>query len=250
MNDIIEIKQTYFNQAQVDTVNARELHEFLEIGKDFSSWAKDRISQYGFIENQDFVVFTNFGENPAGGRPSKEYHITLDMAKELSMVERNEKGKQARQYFIECERRAKDPIAALSDPAAMRSLLLNYTERVLALEETVSAQKPKVEAFDRISNADGYSNITNTAKTLQMRPKDLFTLMSANQWIYKRPGGRNWIGYQDKIQQGLLSHKTTTVSLSDGTEKTVEQVLVTPKGLTKLAGMIEFKKEKPCQKTI
>ncbi|WP_074168048.1 antA/AntB antirepressor family protein [Candidatus Arsenophonus triatominarum] len=105
MSNLINIETKNINGALIQTVNARDLHAFLEIGKDFTTWIKDRIKQYGFAENIDFIVFTNSGENPFGGRPAKEYHIALDMAKELSMVERNEKGKQARQYFIECERR-------------------------------------------------------------------------------------------------------------------------------------------------
>ena len=231
MNELITIQNTNGKQ----TVNARDLHEFLESKQDFSTWVKSRIGQYGFIENDDFVKLHKKMELSQTGQNAIEYHISIDMAKELSMVERNEKGKQARQYFIECERRAKDPMTALNDPAAMRGLLLTYTEKVLALEEVVAEQK--VDALDRISSADGLTNITNTAKTLQMHPKDLFSLMSNNRWIYKRAGGRNWIGYQDKIQQGLLSHKTTTVSKSDGSEKTVEQVLVTPKGLVRLASI-------------
>lgn len=74
-------------------MNARDLHTFLELGKDFSNWIKDRIVQYGFVENIDYVVFAKIGENPRGGRPTKDYFLSLDMAKELSMVERNEKGK-------------------------------------------------------------------------------------------------------------------------------------------------------------
>ncbi len=82
------------------------------MGKKFADWIKDRIEQYGFIEETDYVAFSQNGEK---GRPTVEYAISLDMAKELSMVERNDKGKQARQYFIECERRAKDPLVALND---------------------------------------------------------------------------------------------------------------------------------------
>jgi len=221
------------------TVNARDLYDFLESKQDFSTWIKARIKDYNFEENQDFVVFHNFVENPKGGRPAKDYHLTIDMAKELSMVERNERGKQARQYFIECERRAKaDPMKTLNDPTAMRTLLLTYTEKVLALEETVEKQKPKAEGFDRIANSDGATNVTTTAKSLQMRPMDLFALLSNKKWIYRRPGGKGWIGYQDKIQRGLLIHKVTTVSTSDGREKTIEQVLVPPKGLTHLAKLV------------
>ena len=95
--------------TQVPTVSARHLHTFLEVGKNFAAWIQDRIGSFGFVEGQDFVVvgnefFPNL-EKTSGGRPTKEYYLSIDMAKELSMVERNEKGKQARRYFIECEKR-------------------------------------------------------------------------------------------------------------------------------------------------
>lgn len=240
MNELIVIGVQQVGDGIIKTVNARNLHAFLEVGKDFSNWIKDRVRKYGFLENQDFVVSANSGENLNGGRPSIDYHISIDMAKELSMVERNAKGKEARQYFLECERQAlspvqADPIQLLNDPAAMRGLLLAYSEKVLALEETVASQAPKVQALERISNADGMENITNTAKALQIRPKDLFNYLSEKQWIYRRVGGKGWVAYQTRIQQGLLAHKVTTVKLSDGTEKMIENVLVTPKGVAKLA---------------
>ena len=107
---IIPINESVKFGGIVETVNARDLHAFLEVGKDFTTWIKDRIDQYGFIQGQDFTVENfaprNGGAN-RGGHNRRDYHISLDMAKELSMVERNAKGKQARQYFIECEQRAK-----------------------------------------------------------------------------------------------------------------------------------------------
>lgn len=93
--------------SSIETIDARRLHTFLDVGKDFSTWFKLRIDQYDFVENVDFVFLPNSGGNSGRGQPAKEYAISLDMAKELSMVERNAKGKQARRYFIECERRAK-----------------------------------------------------------------------------------------------------------------------------------------------
>ncbi|RXK34417.1 hypothetical protein BBD39_10880 [Arsenophonus endosymbiont of Bemisia tabaci Asia II 3] len=101
MQNLINIETKNINGELIQTVNALDLHEFLEIGKDFTTWIKDRIKQYGFAENIDYIVFANSGENPFGGRPAKEYHISLNMAKKLSMVQRNEKGKQARQYSID-----------------------------------------------------------------------------------------------------------------------------------------------------
>ncbi|HDT6077741.1 TPA: antA/AntB antirepressor family protein [Aeromonas veronii bv. veronii] len=106
---LIPVSQSQIGDDLVQTVNARELHAFLEVGKVFAAWIQDRIEQFGFIENQDFIVISESGKNLKGGRPSKEYYLTLDMAKELSMVERNAKGKEARQYFIQCERVAKSP---------------------------------------------------------------------------------------------------------------------------------------------
>lgn len=243
MNALIPLWPLTLAGNATQAVDARELHAFLEVGKDFSTWIKDRISQYGFLENQDFGIFPNSGEKSGRGRPTTEYAITIGMAKELSMVERNEKGKQARQYFIECERRlrespAVDPMTVLADPAAMRGLLLVYTEKVLALESTVAEQTPKVAALDRISSADGSLCMRDAAKALQVRPIDLKSLLLAERWIYGRPGHSGWLAYQDRIQQGVLIHKVSTVARQDGSEKIVEQVRVTPKGMAKLGEML------------
>ncbi|WP_273755945.1 antA/AntB antirepressor family protein [Bartonella sp. MM73XJBT] len=112
MNTLIEIKEQIIDQETVQTVNARELHVFLEIGKDFSTWIKDRIHQYKFEEGSDFIKTQDLRSPKLGSAKSRavtaiDYHLTLDMAKELSMVERNEKGRQARRYFIECEKKLK-----------------------------------------------------------------------------------------------------------------------------------------------
>lgn len=85
------------------TVDGRALHGFLEVGKFFAAWINDRIQQYAFREGEDFEVFSDSGKNPAGGRPAKDYTLTLNMAKELAMVERTPRGQQARRYFIACE---------------------------------------------------------------------------------------------------------------------------------------------------
>lgn len=86
-------------------VNARDLHTFLDVGKRFASWIVERIAEYGFVENQDVMIISQVREKIGRGRPAKDYHLTLDTAKELAMVERNEKGRQVRRYFIECEKR-------------------------------------------------------------------------------------------------------------------------------------------------
>lgn len=104
-SQLIPVVPGTIGNVQCLTVDGRTLHGVLGVRRDFSNWIKGRISKYDFIESQDFEVFAKTGENSEGGRPSQEYTCTLDMGKELCMVENNEKGRIARRYFIECERR-------------------------------------------------------------------------------------------------------------------------------------------------
>lgn len=101
--NLIPVFNGLIQNQPVQLCNARELHAYLEIGKEYANWIKDRINEYGFIQDEDYFIITE----RTNGRPRKEYHITLDMGKELGMVERNERGRQIRQYFIRCERTLK-----------------------------------------------------------------------------------------------------------------------------------------------
>ncbi|EOO2442956.1 antA/AntB antirepressor family protein, partial [Escherichia coli] len=102
-------------------VNARDLHSFLGVGRMFAHWVKERIAEYGFVESQDYILICQNGQTKGrgGDRRSKDYHLTLDTAKELAMVERNEKGRQFRRYFIECEKKLRQSLL----PAPMN---INY----------------------------------------------------------------------------------------------------------------------------
>lgn len=113
------------------------------------------------------------------------------------------------------------------------------------MQATVERQKkqiaemaPKVEALDRIATASGSLCITDSAKALQLPPRDLFNYLRKHGWIYKRPGAAHDIGYQARVASGDLEHKVTTVLKPDGSEKVTEQVRITPQGLTKLAKLI------------
>ncbi|MFY4754969.1 antA/AntB antirepressor family protein [Campylobacter jejuni] len=99
--------------------NIEKLFYYLEINSKFADWIKNRIIKYSFIENQDYIIKEVF----TGRRPRKEYYVTLDMAKELCMVENNEKGRQARRYFIECEKRLKNLEAEQMQKLAFRQSL-------------------------------------------------------------------------------------------------------------------------------
>ncbi len=128
-----------------------------------------------------------------------------------------------------------DPMQIFNDAVAMRGLLLNYTEKVIALENKVTEQEPKVAALEKLSELDGSLNVTEAAKVLDVQPQNLFTWLMRNRWIYRRLGSKNWLGYQDKTQRGYVTHKVQPILLADGTERISEQVRITPKGLAKLA---------------
>jgi phage antirepressor YoqD-like protein len=134
--------------------------------------------------------------------------------------------------------RPTDPLAVLADPDALRGLLFDYAGRVKAQAEEIALLAPKADALDRIADADGSHCITDTAKLLQVRPKDLFAYLTQHSWIYRRTGADHWCAYQAHIASGDMVHKVTTVLRPDGTEKTTEQVRVTPKGLAKLAKLM------------
>ena len=129
---------------------------------------------------------------------------------------------------------AVDLDTALNDPAFLRNTLATYAVKVLALQGKVEEMRPLTQALERIAVSDGTFCITDAAKTLQVQPKVLFSFLRSNGWIYSRAGGAE-VAYQDKLAQGLLEHKTTTVTRTDGSEKSVTQVRVTTKGLTRLA---------------
>ena len=102
-SNLIPVFNGLIQNQPVQLCNARELHAFLEIQTRYNDWINNRINEYGFIQDEDYFIITE----RTNGRPRKEYHITLDMGKELGMVERNERGRQIRQYFIRCERTLK-----------------------------------------------------------------------------------------------------------------------------------------------
>lgn len=162
MSALIPLAVSTIGSETIQTVNARDLHAFLGSGAQFTDWIRDRIQQYNFIENQDFVSFSPSGEK---GRPRLEYHVSLDMAKELAMVERTEKGKEARQYFLACERLALQPPPALP--------VLPSVADELALIRTAAdlfAYLGGGTARDRLMLLDQARNVMNSGQRLLAGP--------------------------------------------------------------------------------
>jgi len=164
---LINVTKKTIGDEEINSVDARELHEFLEVGKDFSNWIKDRINRYDFVQNQDFIVFAGNGVKPSGGRSRIEYALTIDMAKELSMVERNEKGKQARQYFIECEKKTRQQLQLTPSEQLLQSvqLTVDLEKKQKRLEVGHIEHDRRLEMIEAQMKEDpGYFAITGYAK--------------------------------------------------------------------------------------
>ncbi|MET3560841.1 anti-repressor protein [Bartonella japonica] len=242
MNNPIAIANNTVNGVTVQTVNARELHDFLEVGKDFSNWITDRIKKYNLVENQDFVCSPNLASKGRGGHNRKDYHLTLNVAKELSMLENNQKGREARLYFIECERRAKQattPQIDYSSPQAMIGFLNYLQGQINQKDSIIEDLKPKAAALESLQRHDGLFGLTEAAKILEMQPKQFILFLQKKGWVYRRTFGAHLLPYQDKIQKGLMDCSTYTIQTTEGAEKVIPAAKITTKGMGLLSQEIK-----------
>ncbi|WP_208525951.1 antA/AntB antirepressor family protein [Paraburkholderia hospita] len=174
---MLNIAEREIGPDLIQTVNARELHAFLEVGKDFATWINDRIKQYNFFLDQDFATFP---QNGGKGRPTIEYAISLDMAKELSMVERNEKGQQARRYFIACEKRALAAEQKAPAPLTPAEMFLQSAQALVQVERLQAEQAAAlVRLEERIDGIDA---------TLTACPSNAEPITKIRDRIYKQYG--------------------------------------------------------------
>lgn len=182
------------------------------------------------------LIFQEKAESSEGGRPFKVYLLpkreTLILVSGYSVTMRARI--VDRWQELEAQQAAPAPAIPQTLAQALR-LAADQADQLEQQQAQLAIAAPKAQALDRIANADGSMCITDAAKHLQLQPKRLFNWLAANDWIYRRPGNAHWIAYQQRLKAGLLDHKVATVPGRDGAEKVVEQVLVTAKGLAKLA---------------
>lgn len=213
-------------QAQ-QTVNARELHAFLESKQEFSNWIKNRIEDYGFLDGVDFL--TNLSKTQ--GRPRIDYFLSLDMAKELSMVERNAQGKQARQYFIDCEKRLSGSMKIdFNDPLqAAKAFIEAETARRDAERKLLIAGG----ALTRLGAAKGSQCLRESAKLLKWQQTPFIDWLLVKKMLF-RDAGKQLCVYQEYLGRGWFEYRT-----DEKNGHAFKQVMVTPLGLQKLAQKLE-----------
>ncbi|MBE1275642.1 phage antirepressor KilAC domain-containing protein [Enterovibrio baiacu] len=187
---------------------------------------RDAVNRY-FKEGRETRLPTNSGEQLAKIIPERDVY-RLIMRSKLPEAEKFEDWVVS-DVLPSIRKTGNYSTADLSRMYILK-LAMQAEEEKLKLQAQVAEDRPKVEAYHLIADSQGSRCITDAAKSLQLQPKALFAWLAANRWIYKRPDGKSWIGYQDNLQRGLLEHKVTTVN-----QRTVEQVRVTSKGLVVLA---------------
>lgn len=184
-NELIPITAASIGGDKQQGVNARDLYEFLNVQTRFNDWITRRIEDFDFKEDSDFCSFLS--KTSEGGRPSKEYVLTLNMAKELSMVERNEKGKQARHYFIQCEKQLKVAQQQFAIPQTLPEALrlaADLADKNAALEKKAKEDAPKVKFCDKVVADNEAMTITRAAKLINYPPRKLKDYIRQIGWLY------------------------------------------------------------------
>ena len=218
-------------------VNARELHSYLEVGRDFSTWIKERIFKYDFIENVDFIRVTKSGDGINTGFQPIDYFISIEMGKELCMVENNEQGKTARKYFIECEKQAKNQqptLADLSNPVVLRDLLLNYTEQNIAL---TNENKALNNALINITATDEAVKFQQACKILDVKQAELAKWLRDNKWDRWINKSRASTHYSQERGYCMTKYEEKDGVKASGEpyNYTSIEFFILPKGMAKLA---------------
>ena len=206
------------------TVSGRELYEFLEVSSRYNDWFK-RMCEYGFTENEDYKLVTQkrVTNNPKNPYTEITDHVlTLNMAKELCMLARNEKGKQARQYFLEVERDWNTPEKVMARALKIASAQLSRTKAIVQKQQKqLDEAKPKVIFADAVSASNSTMLVGELAKILkqngvQIGANRLFTWLRDNGYLIKRKCSDYNKPTQRSMEMGLFEIKETTIMHSDG----------------------------------
>ena len=227
MNELIEIK---VNENQEPIVSGRMLHEFLEVKSPYTQWF-ERMKEYGFAENEDFVPHSQKCESggASGIKVIQDHAIKLDMAKEIAMIQRTDKGKQARQYFIQVEKDYNSPEKIMA-----RALQIAQQElSTLRLENKVQSQQiaelaPKATYYDLVLQCNSLLSVTEIAKDYGMSATKFNKVLKELGVQYKQSGV--WFLYAKYQDKGYTSTKTQNYNRPDGSQGSKVHTYWTQKG--------------------
>lgn len=227
MNEVLKVN--FDNQ----TVSARDLHELLNIGTKFTTWF-ERMKDYGFSEGEEF--FPKMGKtSELGGRPQMDYEITVDMAKQICMIQRTPEGKACRQYLIDLEKAWNTPEQVMARALKIANKQIDdLKNNNLMLERKIEADKPKTIFADAVSTSNTSILVGDLAKLIcqngvKIGQKRLFQWMRENNFLIKNGSSRN-MPQQRYVENGLFEVKESNVQNPDGSVRITRTTKVTGKG--------------------
>lgn len=215
------------------TISGRELHRKLEIETPYHKWFP-RMCAYGFTENQDFFeVMDKIVQNPLGGRPATDHQLTIDMAKEICMLQRTEQGKAVRRYLLDLERKWNSPEAVIARALQMANAKMErLTSEIQTLQSANSElavqneiMLPKAAYFDALVDRGVNLSFRESAKQLQVKERAFIAFLLDKKYLYRDRNG-HLCAYAQYINDLFV----TKEGFSDKTNWKGVQTLVTPKG--------------------
>nr|DAP63126.1 MAG TPA: AntA/AntB antirepressor [Caudoviricetes sp.] len=223
MKDLIQI---HYDNADRPTVLARELHEALGVETRYNDWF-DRMCEYGFSEGKDYYSFLSNRSDGKAGKPRTDHQLTIPMAKELCMLQRTDKGKQMRQYFIAVEEQWNSPDAIMARALQLSNAKLKEMQiTVSALTVENQIMKPKAEYFDELVDRNLLTGIRETAGELGVKQNQFVAFLLEKKYMYRDKKGR-LTAYAKPLADGLFERKEC---MNEKTQWKGTQDLVTPKG--------------------
>ena len=225
MNQLIPISE---NDNGEVVVSGRMLHQALEIKTEYKKWFS-RMTEYGFEENQEYIRVSQKCHTPGGIQEMTDHVIKLDMAKEISMIQRTDPGKKARQYFIQVEKHWNSP------EMIMKRALQIADKKIISLEEKIALDKPKVLFADALTTSNSSILIGELAKLLKQNGVEigqnkLFEWLRANGYLIRKKGELYNLPTQYSMDLGLMDIKKRVINNADGSTRTTRTTKVTGKG--------------------
>ena len=226
MNEIMKIT---INENQEPIISGRELHKFLEVNSNYTTWFS-RMCEYGFTENLDYsTCFPNLESENHGGQNKIDHLLKLDMAKELAMIQRTEKGKQARQYFIQVEKDYNSPekIMARALQIAQKELSTLKLENQIK-DQQIAELQPKATYYDLILQSSSLLSVTEIAKDYGMSAKGMNKTLHELGVQFNQSGV--WFLYAKYQDKGYTQTKTQNYNRPNGTQGSRVHTYWTQKG--------------------
>ncbi len=237
MHELIPTQQN--NEGNI-LVAGRDLHEFLESSERYSKWI-ERMLTYGFVEGVDYTLYQKV--HPQNKQKYMDHHIKIDMAKEISMLQRNEKGKLARQYFIEVEKRWNSPEMIVQRALEIQQRKVELLEQQIEEDKRYTNFGKVVEVAETSINVGAYAKLLYEKHGINIGRNKLMAWLREKGFLIKQMGRERNFPKQKYIEQGLFELKPTIVKRTQGDVQSGTP-MITGKGQIKLSEMLieEFKR--------